>query len=1279
MQKNHPKSNALRQTKICMAVAAVVTAAALPGYAVASDAVSPQVPQWQAERNNSIKVLGEKRGAIVLAKESNFRANLELKNNQEIANIASALRDAVGAEGSNADKFSAFRAVMPHIEKAKSDLDGRRGLDGDLSVLDKKHHAALTDLAAAVRSIDNESKLTSGAKRNALNSLIDKRTHDAAVTTAQDAATKAQQNLTLLNHKLASLSAVGNAEDSARLASTYLLDVNADSADTNAKQLMSWGDANLKAFANQAAVGAGDAQTKIVKGATLEIGGFSGRASDAIHGAAELASVKTREIGTLRALEGAEHQVGVVGGALNVNQAIEGSGKLAVLVGADGKLNFSDKGVGIADDAANVTLMAGKFGAGNGAAGHIAFGEKTSAGNAKIEVIDGGGLTFDRASAATATIALRNGGELTFAEGSTAGASTISVGRAFSQAELDALPEVTGLAKRDPSIAAKVTFDGASVGDAIIANGGTLTVAASNLRTATITNDVTGMATISGKLVDVLDADGQPAVDSKGVPTKQMLKSLGGAAKVTNHGTLKIQDTDLQDMALINASGNASISTSEGGNAIVANVDGATLSFTATQLEQMHLTNSGIVNMADGVTAHQAKIDMVADGVLDISKVSVTHADGDPDKTLSIGSLTGTGAIYTGDTALVLGALNGDDRFAGSISHGAPPAPVDVEAGQTSETLRMASDATLDDAAPLTAKVVRVAKVGTGNLTLAGDQSGVSILNVDGGTVTAAHANALGSGTVNVASASTVSLNTNVSGVKHLQNDGTVDLGMNRLEVGTYASDAGATIKSRVEKVEGDLVGGQIHVTQIGDFSNTKLDVAVADDIEVSDLLGNFQVVTSEENAAVLGGEVTVGSITGGKQPDPTITDPKDPTDPTTGTGIETTITEKNLVKFLAADGGYSANERAVLASVDGVTVGDLASGKIGGKVLSAMALQTAGSEEQRRSARLLSGESLVNNATAAQGAATSFQRGMQTRMIAGGSMFDDTTANGAMASDNGIAGWASFKGGNASQRGDGMSFDVKGLDGAIGIDKRVGQNTLVGASVGLGNQDSKAKGMPGESKVNSVSVGLYGSHLAATNWFVNGGVSYTNHSVKTDRTVAARNASARLSGKTSGQTFGMFGEVGKRFGVSGVNIDPSVGVRVASTRLNAFDETNRDGQGTDGLKVGSQSQTSTRGVVGVRLWREVASIAGGKVAPSLRLSYEHEFGNTQSSLTNAIYGAPSGFTVKGPKLGRDIFTADLGVDMQMKKQLEVRVGGNVSVRKGESALGGGISAKYRF
>ncbi|VVE52505.1 Extracellular serine protease [Pandoraea cepalis] len=696
-----------------------------------------------------------------------------------------------------------------------------------------------------------------------------------------------------------------------------------------------------------------------------------------------------------------------------------------------------------------------------------------------------------------------------------------------------------------------------------------------------------------------------------------------------------------------------------------------------TALENSRLSNEGWLGLAGETTADNAVVKMNG-GMLDVSLVEKVADESNAvakgtEKAITIGSLSGTGDVITGATQVTLGSANQDDEFGGRFMKTIAITEPQVEGEATTETTE--SVALRTPAVAQTTQGVQLTKIGTGNLTLTGDQGGVDRLSIQGGKLTAAHANALGLGTVSVASAGTIALAADVSGVTDFTNAGTLDLGTNKLAVRKYASSEGAKINSRVAKQGEDLAFGAIQVSESSDFRTTKIKVAVDEGIEVTDLLKQqVTVVDAQGDAEVQIGEVEFGSISTGVETD-------GGTDGSTDGNTDglVTITETSAVNFLGSDGGYSANEQAVLASVDGVALGDLASGKVGGSVLSAMALQTAGSEEQRRSARLLSGESLVNNATAAQGAATSFQRGMQTRMIAGGSMFDDTTANGAMASDNGIAGWASFKGGNASQRGDGMSFDVKGLDGAIGIDKRVNQNTLVGASVGLGNQDSKAKGMPGESKVNSVSVGLYGSHLAATNWFVNGGVSYTNHSVKTDRTVAARNASARLSGKTSGQTFGMFGEVGKRFGVSGVNIDPSVGVRVASTRLNAFDETNRDGQGTDGLKVGSQSQTSTRGVVGVRLWREVASIGGGKVAPSLRLSYEHEFGNTQSSLTNAIYGAPSGFTVKGPKLGRDIFTADLGVDMQLKKQLEVRVGGNVSVRKGESALGGGISAKYRF
>ncbi|VVE33854.1 Extracellular serine protease [Pandoraea communis] len=714
--------------------------------------------------------------------------------------------------------------------------------------------------------------------------------------------------------------------------------------------------------------------------------------------------------------------------------------------------------------------------------------------------------------------------------------------------------------------------------------------------------------------------------------------------------------------SIIGNSGRLEFDGAHGGMATVDNMRNGTVKFFDTDLERMTLKNTGTAYLQGTTTASEAVVSMLG-GTLDVTGVgkstsanTFSATDTGTEKAVTIGSLSGVGNVIAGTTALTLGSLNRDDVFNGRIMKTAPAGPqesgLDKALRERLESLNRG----------LTTSVT---KVGTGNLTFTNDQSQVNAINVQSGKLTAQHENALGSGSVSIAAAGAVAIQApSVSGVKAIENAGEIDLGTNRLSVESYTSSAGAKIKSRVAKVGDGFAGGTIYVEKDSDFSNTALAVAVDDGIKLSDVENTFEVVTAAEGAKVTPGTTTFGSVSvpGRDQ-----------------TNESTKITSRNAVNFLAANGRYTANKRAVLASVDGVSVGDLTSGKIGGKVLSEMALQTADTAEQRRSAHLLSGESLVNNAVAAQAATTSFQRGMQTRMIAGGAMFDDKTANGAMVADNGVAGWASFNGGKTSQRGDGMSFDVKGLDGAIGVDKRLNQNTLVGGSIGFGNQESKAKGLPGESKVNSVSVGLYGSHLTGANWFVNGAVSYTNHSVKTDRTVSARFAATRLAGKTSGRTFGMFGEVGKRFDVSGVNIDPSVGVRVASTRLNAFNETNSYSEGNDGLKVGSQSQTSTRGVVGVRLWSEVVSIAGGKVAPSLRLSYEREFGKTQSSLTNAIYGAPRSFTVKGPKLGKDIFTADLGVDMQIKKQLEVRAGGNVSVRKGESALGGGISAKYRF
>lgn len=1178
MQKNHPKSKVLRQTKICVAAAAVV-AAVLPGH-VGAQVVTQQPAQWEINRNARISALataiGDLDASLYKAKEtSDFADRIDI----QLAWIKTVIAKAAG----NEDREKSFKFLATSIEK-------------DLAIED----ASLTEagrakkraLSALKQSLDEAAAAARGGEQDeidrALKALdMEVAKHERFVAESEEAFDSLERKERLLAMKLGRVQGVTSESELNALTNTRQLRATAPNAPMQAGML-TWGDKSLTNFMGTDATG--DTHDAIGKGSILEFTRRSGEASDAIAGTGGV-----RDVGTLHARGSADHDVRVDGGTLNVHREIEGEGRLGVTVGKGGTLHFADGGIGVSSDAKDVTLWAGRSEKGSPEGGTIEFGKHTSAG--------------------TATIILRKGGSLHFAEGANAGVGDIDIAQG-----------------------ASATFHSANAAIASIQNAGTLTLEAG---------------------------------------------SKAGRADIVNQSGARatFRNADLQRAELVNL-GTTHLERTKGGSATLINGVDAQVDVLDSDLQQLGLANVGVVTLRGDTQARNAKIEMLG-GKLNVADIEATSSGGKLEKTLSLGSLSGIGKVVTGQTKLVLGERNEDDRFDGEIVR------EEAISGDQSNTLRRSTRSITQSAALTGANVV---KVGTGDLTLGGDQRGVDSLRVEGGSVTAAHANALGSGTVTVTDKGAVKLASDVDGVNHIDNAGRIDLGTNKLAVQKYTSKAGAKISSHVSRVGDNVAGGAIQVSEDSDFTNTAIDVTVANDITLAEVQDKLGVVSVAEGKTAKLGKVTIGSIVGGKTVDPTdptdpttTTDPTGPTDPTTTTdptdpsdpsGV---ITSQNVVQYLATDGNYSANERAVLASVNGVTVGDLTSGRIGGKVLSEMALQTAGSDEQRRSASLLSGESLVNNALAAQGATTAFQRGMQSRMLAGGAMFDDKTANGANADGHGIAGWASFSGGNTSQRGDALAFDVRGIDGAIGVDKRIGSNTVVGASVGMGNQNSKAKRMPGESKINSVSVGLYGSHLNDANIFVGGGVSYTHHSVTTDRTVAARNALARLSGKTSGSTFGAFGEIGKRFEVAGFNVDPSVGVRLASTRLNAFDETNRDGAGNDGLKVGAQSQTSARSALGVRFSRDVVNFDGGKVTPMLRLAYEHEFGNTQTSLTNSLYGAPRAFNVKGAKLGRDVFTADLGVDLQLKKRFNLHVGGNVSVRQGESALGGGISAKYRF
>lgn len=733
------------------------------------------------------------------------------------------------------------------------------------------------------------------------------------------------------------------------------------------------------------------------------------------------------------------------------------------------------------------------------------------------------------------------------------------------------------------------------------------------------------------------------------------------------------------DATIVNA-GTMWVEDAKGGSANVLNIGQGEAHIRGTSdLESMQIRNDSTILIEDDVVADRATIINGINGVVDVSgmvPVELTRsqvAGNDLDilpARIGIGSLSGRGELLMGDTIVELGAL-GDDEFAGVLD----------------------SDASDD------MPYAQLVKVGNGRLTLSGNNvdynGGVA---VSSGTVVVAHPNALGTGTVRIAADATAEIATHTDSLGHIRNAGTLDIGSHVVLAKSYQSagtvDAKDRIVSRLTSHDKDEtpVVGTLTVGGNSDMSNTQL--VVETDVGARQLpkmrAGAPLVIAAKDKRAEVTGFVAKAA-----------TDPAPDVDAVANVVAQRTVVNVGALRAVS-DGlsmtgivfdasatvdpatVYSPNELAYLdslADVEGTVDAD--NNRVGGPALQALFTLPAGSDAQRAAARQLSGEALTQNVVAAQGAARTFQRGLQSRMIAGGAMLNDETAS-ATRGNTDIGTWAIASTERTDQGGGDQSFNIRSNAVTLGIDRNFGANTRAGFALGMDDGKVRANQLATDTRFNSVNVGGYITHLTDSQWFFNGAASYSHHNAREDRTVSVAGlASSSLEGKTRGSTVGLFAEVGHRFSVNGFDIDPSFGMRYLSTSLDGFVEVGKRNASAagDGLSVGDAKLRSTRLVFGSRFSKAFELSSGTKVAPSLRIAYERELGKSQSSLTNAMYAVPGAlaYDVTGPELGKNIFTADLGVDVQFKNRVTLHIGGNASVRANEHSLGGNIAALYRF
>ncbi|VVE54143.1 Extracellular serine protease [Pandoraea fibrosis] len=307
---------------------------------------------------------------------------------------------------------------------------------------------------------------------------------------------------------------------------------------------------------------------------------------------------------------------------------------------------------------------------------------------------------------------------------------------------------------------------------------------------------------------------------------------------------------------------------------------------------------------------------------------------------------------------------------------------------------------------------------------------------------------------------------------------------------------------------------------------------------------------------------------------------------------------------------------------------------------------------------------------------AARLQQGMRDRLAGDSAFMQKDGAQSDIASGRKNV-WAQASGdqSNATDSAGAPGFSMRGAGVNVGADTTFG-NSRIGIALGYANSTIDASGKHAKSKVDTFSVGLYGSH-SINDWVANAGVSYSGHSIKSDRNAVVDGTSYGMSGKTHGDTVGGFVEFGKKIETSLVNITPSVTARVNETSIKGFTES-----GVASVTADKSEYLSARVGFGVRLWKDFGD-ENHHITPSLRIAYEREVADSAPSMNVVLHGinglAPMRTNLSGLKLGRNIVSAQAGVTMQLSKRLSANAAINSSWRQHETQVGASGSIVYHW
>lgn len=382
---------------------------------------------------------------------------------------------------------------------------------------------------------------------------------------------------------------------------------------------------------------------------------------------------------------------------------------------------------------------------------------------------------------------------------------------------------------------------------------------------------------------------------------------------------------------------------------------------------------------------------------------------------------------------------------------------------------------------------------------------------------------------------------------------------------------------------------------------------------------------------------------------------------------------ERNGTSFTSV--ANTRNERDIAAALDGMT---------GGNAMVSAIEQLSGSQA-RKAFDSLSGEihasartALIQDSFYVRNAA--IDRLRNASCDPGGDTAQKTATlkgrrtDGTCQQDH-VTLWGEAFGSWGHNSGDGnaggMNHSVGGF--VLGADAPVFNTWRVGGLVSYGRSTFSTEGTDAYGHSNNVTVGGY----AGTHWghlALRMGATYTWAMMSTSRSASFPGFYEKLNSSYNGGVAQGFGDLGYRFDLGKTAIEPFGNVAYVNMHTDSFHE-HGGAAALNGRAIDTGTTYSTFGV------RMSSTFHAGNVllVPEGSLAYRHTFGATVPTTREAFAAGGSSFDVAGVPLSRDAAVLNAGLRAHLTDRLELGISyiGQYGNRSVDSGLRGRFAWKF--